>query len=69
MQALKWKKHDRHAIVTEDGTYSVCQIGGKDGFFEAWRTRAHKDGPHLISTNLANAQEARRACAEDSADE
>ena len=66
---MKWKKHDSAAIVSDDGRYSVCQIGGKDGFFEAWRTRKHPDGPHLISTNLATPAAARQACVEDSADE
>jgi hypothetical protein len=66
---MKWVKHDSAAIVSDDGRYSVCQIGGKDGFFEAWRTRKHEDGPHLISTNLPDAQAARKACVDDRADD
>ena len=66
---MKWVKASNYAIQSEDGRYSVCQIGGSEGFYEAWRTRKHEDGPHLISTNLPDAQEARKACLEDSADE
>jgi len=66
---MKWKKWDAYSIISECRRYSVCQIGGSDGFYEAWRTRQHDDGPHLISTNLPDAQAARRACVEDSAGE
>jgi hypothetical protein len=66
---MKWKKHDSYSIVSDCGTYSVCQIGGSEGFYEAWRTRKHADGPCLISTNLPDAQQARQACCADATDE
>ena len=52
--------------LTDCGRYSVARIGMKSGtFFEAWRTRKHLDGPHLISTNLPTSQAARDAAEED----
>ena len=63
---MKWIKHDNYAIKSECGRYSVCKIGFKNGhFYEAWRTRAHKDGPHLIAHNIADAKEARRLAEAD----
>ena len=68
---MNWRKpknqsaiNARYADVSDDARYSVCQIGTK---FEAWRTRAHAEGPHLISTNLESAEAARAACEADDA--
>ena len=69
---MKWgKKLDKYAQKSSCGRYSVCAIGfdtGRAGFFEAWRTRAHAEGPHLISTNLKTADQARRMCEADAND-
>lgn len=46
--------------LSDCGRYSVCRIGGPVTFYEAWRTRQHEDGPHLIATNLATSAEARQ---------
>ena len=55
--------------TSEDGRYSVCRIVLRSGaMFEAWRTRAHEDGPHLISTNLPTSQAARTVAEEDDRD-
>lgn len=65
---MNWRKHDAYAIVSECGRYSICSIGYNGGrAFEAWRTRAHAEGPHLISTNLESAEAARAACEADDA--
>lgn len=65
---MKWQPPARYAQVSEDGRYSVCRIGIGDGqFIEAWRTRKHPDGPHLVSTNMKTAQDARTACEADDA--
>lgn len=39
-------------------------VGAQGRFYEAWRSRAHEEGPHLIATNLPSAEEARRLCEE-----
>ena len=58
-----------YAQLSECGRFSVCRIGFGDGhFFEAWRTRSHEDGPHLIATNLPTSQAARDAAEEDDRD-
>jgi hypothetical protein len=52
--------------LSECGGFSVCRIGPEGSrFYEAWRTRAHPEGPHLIATNLPSADEARRIAGED----
>lgn len=60
---MKWWKHDGSAIVSEDGRYSICKLGAA---FEVWRTRKHEEGPHLVATNIADAQEARKLAEDDS---
>ena len=73
---MKWhpRKPGAWAQVTQDARYSVCAIAYQksDGtprhFYEAWRTRSHADGPHLIATNLASAEHARELCEEDDRD-
>ena len=55
-----------YAQLSADGRYSVTRIGFSGGqFFEAWRTRSHADGPHLIATNLPTSQAARETAEED----
>ena len=62
---MQWKRHDKYAEVSEDGRYSVAAYGTGDGWkFEGWRTRAHKDGPHLVCANVT-AEEARQHCEAD----
>lgn len=71
---MKWRKHDDSALVSDCGFYSVTRIGyqnesgQKGGFYEAWRRRAHPDGPHLIASNLATSAEARHLCERDDAE-
>ena len=63
---MNWQPPARYAQVSEDGRYSVCLIGiGVGQFMEAWRTSKHPDGPHLVSTNLKTAKEARDMCEAD----
>ena len=65
---MNWRKTGalEYAQVSECGRYSVCRIGIADGqFYEAWRTRKHEDGPHLIATNLPTSQAAREVAEED----
>lgn len=63
---MKWKRKDKYAEVSECGCYSVCAIGGEKGWaFEAYRTRQHPEGPHLVIHNVT-AQDARAACEADS---
>jgi hypothetical protein len=67
---VKFDRVDKYSQKSKCGEYSVCAIDmGKGHFYEAWRTRAHKEGPHLISTNLASAAEARQACKGDASAE
>jgi len=67
---MKFERADKYSQKSTCGEYSVCAIGvGKGHFYEAWRTRSHKEGPHLISTNLASAAEARQACEGDASAE
>jgi len=66
---MKWKKHDTASIVSEDGCYSVCQIAARTGSTRLGGRGRTRTGRNLISTNLANAQEARRPALEDSVDE
>ena len=68
---VNWQKvpPSAYAQVSECGRFSVCRIGFGDGHrFEAWRTRAHPDGPHLIATNLPTSQAARDAAGKDDRD-
>ena len=68
---MKWQKTNAsaYAQVSECGRYSVCRIGIAGGqFYEAWRTRQHEDGPHLVDTNLPTSQAAREAAEQDAAD-
>ena len=63
---MNWQPPARYAQVSEDGRYSICRVGiGDEQFVEAWRTRKHQEGPHLVSTNLKSAQDARNACEAD----
>lgn len=67
---MRWGKVGQYSEKSSCGAYSVCAIGRDAthaGFWEAWRTRAHVDGPHLIATNLDTLESARRACEEDHA--
>ena len=62
---MKWTRKDKYAEVSDCGRYSVAAYGIGEGYrFEAWRTRAHKDGPHLIAANVT-AEEARQHCEDD----
>lgn len=63
---MKWVKHDGYAIVSDDGCYSIAKIGGKGGqCYEVWRTRAHKEGPHLVAHNVATSAQARKLAEAD----
>lgn len=56
------------AQVSEDGCYSVCLIVTRRGkTYEAWRTRAHIDGPYCIAVGLESPQHAREICEHDDA--
>jgi hypothetical protein len=66
---MKWARALRSSDyqLSEDGRYSVCRVGNSLGErFEAWRTRAHPDGPHLVATGLITSQAARDAAEGDS---
>ena len=67
---MRWDDRDKYAQKSRDGRYSVCAIGYAQGqwFYEAWRSRAHEEGVHLVSTNLPTAEAARAACEADDAD-
>jgi hypothetical protein len=68
---VKWQpaRATDYAQLSADGRYSVARIGWAAGqFYEAWRTRAHADGPHCVSTNLPTSQAARDAAEEDDRD-
>ena len=63
---MNWQKPTRYAQVSTCGRYSVAKIGFNGGAcYEAWRTRAHDEGPHLVSHNLTTADAARQACEDD----
>ena len=72
---MNWQRAtaaDWHQL-SADGRYSVVRINLKDGaVYEAWRTRAHADGPGCIeisprrfAVRLPTSAEARRICEED----
>ena len=64
---MRWHPPALYAQVSECGRYSVCKIGGRDGYrYETWRTRAHPEGPHLVAHNLETADEAKRMAEADS---
>lgn len=68
---MKWEQASakHYAQLSADGRYSVARIGFNGGqCFEAWRTRAHAEGPHLIATNLPTSQAARDTAEEDDRD-
>lgn len=68
---MKFVKHDKYSQFSECGRYSVCAIGLGDQryVYEAWQTRAHPSGPHLIASNIASAAEARQLVEQHDADE
>jgi hypothetical protein len=62
---MKWEKVDKYAQRSKCGCYSVCAVGfetGRAGFFEAWQTRKHPEGSHLIATCLPSAEAGRQLC-------
>jgi hypothetical protein len=64
-----WTRASKYAEKSECGRYAICAIGfegNAGGFFEAWRSRKHADGVHLVATNLKTAAEAREMCEQDS---
>ena len=61
---MKWKKHDDNAIVSDCGCYSVTKIGA---YYEAWRRRAHPDGPKMLDTHIETSADARKLCERDAA--
>jgi hypothetical protein len=66
---VNWTRVDKYAEKSECGCYAICAIGfegNAGGFFEVWQTRQHKDGSHLVATNLKTAAEARELCEQDS---
>lgn len=68
--SLVWvpRKQGAMAQLTDDGCYSVCLIVTRHGeTYEAWRTRAHIDGPHCIAVGLESHREAREICEHDHA--
>ena len=66
---MNWRKPEKYAQVSKCGRYSVAKIGFNGGaFYEAWQTRGHADGPHLIASNLATAEEARKLVEQHDAD-
>ena len=65
MPALTWSRPARRAQMSACEEYSICAIGQPPSlWYEAWRTRAHPDGPGLIRTRLPNAEAARKVCSE-----
>ena len=64
---MNWRKPTAYAQLSSCERYSVAKIGFNGGaMYEAWRTRQHPEGPHLVSTNLQTADDARTVCEEDS---
>lgn len=64
---MNWRAPgDRYSRLTEDGRYSVCAVGFEGRYtWEAWRTRSHPDGAHMIATGLRTEAAAMRICEED----
>jgi len=65
---VKWEppnKPDGYQY-SECRRYSVCKVDWFSvPYFEAWRTRDHRDGPHLVATRLPTSDAARCAAEED----
>lgn len=63
---MNWQKPTRYSQLSEDGRYSVAKIGlGDHIVYDAYRARAHEDGPGLIQSCLKSADEARQLCEAD----
>lgn len=60
---MNFVRKDRYCELSEDGRYSVAAVAVSRGvwMFEAWQTREHPDGAHLIGIYRA-AADARHAC-------
>ncbi len=67
---MNWlKPADPYHQYSTDGRYSVCRIGvNGSASYEAWRSRAHPEGPHCVSVNLPTSAAARAACEDDDRD-
>lgn len=64
---MNWNRASKYAEKSECGRYSICAIGfegSAGGFFEVWQTRQHKDGSHLVATNLRTAADGRQIAEE-----
>jgi hypothetical protein len=63
---MNWLPGDRYHQKSDDGRYTVAKYSIKGPVrYEAWRSRLHDGGPHLLASNLPTADEARRLCEED----
>ena len=63
---MKWREHDRQTWVSDDGRYSVCRVThvtatGPQPRYEAWRRRAHPDGPGRLPGTFIARHEAETA--------
>ena len=65
---LTWKQHDKYALISDCGNYSVAKIGSATGrwSYEAWRRKAHPLGRRLLAGNLPDANTAKAVCDDDS---
>ncbi len=60
---LTWKQATKYAQSSECGAFAICFIRTEErGFYEAWRTRLHDDGPGMIQTGIQTADAARKLC-------
>jgi chromosomal replication initiation ATPase DnaA len=65
---MNWHKPTAYAQRSMCECYSVAKVGtGKGHVYEAWRSRAHPHGPHLIAVNLPSAAAAKAVCEQDAA--
>jgi hypothetical protein len=62
---LTWKQHDKYALVSDCGRYSVAKIGSESGRFtyEAWRRGQYP----ALAVNLPDANTAKLRCEHDQA--
>ena len=68
---MNWKEVRSNLWRSDCGRYEVdglvvCNVHGPVRVYEARRTRAHGDGPHLVAANIPTAVEAKKLAEADS---
>jgi hypothetical protein len=60
---LTWKQHDKYALVSDCGRYSVAKIGSATGryTYEAWKRGQYP----ALAVNLPDANTAKLRCEHD----